>query len=85
MFFIQFYLGDIRVCNYCHKIVQAYLNDDFEKNIEALSEDMKACEPGYPYEFGGSSSSINSSSKSSFHLDDHGFSRIKVCYLMVCY
>lgn len=58
--------GDIRVCNYCNKIVQAYLNDDLEKSIEALSEDF---DPTYRYDFGGSSGSL-SSVKSGLPFED---------------
>ncbi|XP_066922727.1 1-phosphatidylinositol 3-phosphate 5-kinase-like isoform X3 [Clytia hemisphaerica] len=63
--------GDIRVCNYCQKIVQAYLNDDLENSIEALNEDIKAVEQGYRYDFNSSSGSLNS--KSGKHMDDSGY------------
>lgn len=66
-------IGDIRVCNYCNKIVQAYLNDDLEKSIEALSEDF---DPTYRYDFGGSSGSL-SSVKSGLPFEDAY--RVKVC------
>lgn len=68
--------GDIRVCNYCCKIVHAYLNDNnLDRSIEALSEDIKACEPGYLHEFTGSSSSTNS--KSGIYLEEPTY-RMKV-------
>ena len=67
--------GDIRVCNYCQKIVQAYLNDDLENSIEALNGDIKAVEQGYRYDFNSSSGSLNS--KSGKHMDDSGY-RMKV-------
>ena len=67
--------GHIRVCNYCYKIVQAYLNDNLEKSIEALSEDIKAYEQNYPYEFTGSSGST--ASKSGKYLDEPSY-RMKV-------
>lgn len=53
--------GEIRVCNYCQKIVQAYLNDDLENSIEALNEDIKAVEQGYRYEINSSSGSLSKS------------------------
>ena len=34
------FLGHIRVCNYCYKIVKAYVEDDIDKSLEALKEDM---------------------------------------------
>jgi len=71
-----FCLGDIRVCNYCHKIVQAYLNDDLENSMEALNEDIKAVEQGYRYD---SSGSLNS--KSGKQIDDSGY-RMKVLLLL---
>ena len=71
------FVGDIRVCNYCHKIVQVYLNDDLDKSIQALSEDMKACETGYQDLYYGSSCSMGAS-KATFNLDDHAFSRVQV-------
>ena len=76
---MQYYcfIGDIRVCNYCHKIVQVYLNDDLEKSIQTLSEDMKACETGYQDLYYGSSGSIGSS-KVTFNLEDHAFGRVQV-------
>ena len=59
--------GEIRVCNYCHKIVQAYLNDDLEKSIKDLNEDMKAmAEPSSNYDIGSNSTNSVLSSKSSF-------------------
>ena len=60
--------GDIRACNYCHKIVKAYVEDDLDKSIEALREDMKKyfddsslSDPRGLHNTGGSTSSSRSS------------------------
>ncbi|XP_065655744.1 1-phosphatidylinositol 3-phosphate 5-kinase isoform X3 [Hydra vulgaris] len=55
--------GDIRVCNYCCNIVQAYLNDEnFDKSIAALGEDWRIGSDHncFLYDYGGSASSVNS-------------------------
>ena len=57
--------------------MQVYLNDDLEKSIQALSEDMKACETGYQDLYYGSSGSMGSS-KATLNLDDHAFGRVQV-------
>ena len=53
-----------------------------EKSIEALSEDIRVCDPNYNYgyEYGGSNSSLNSM-KSNFNIDDP-IIRIKVSFFI---
>ena len=75
--FFSFLPGNIRVCNYCYKIVKAYVEDDLDKSLEALKEDMKICEDemntsGEPLGFYPSGNSLASSrsSVSSFHTRD---------------
>ena len=70
------------MCNYCHKIVHAYLSDDMEKSIQALSEDIRVCDPNYGLVADGtaSSGSVNTSvnKTNNFNTKDDPLKRIKV-------
>eukprot|EP00795_Rhopilema_esculentum_P013781 gene13781-4710_t len=73
--------GNIRVCNYCYKIVKAYVVDDLDKSLEALKADIKVCfdDVNNSEPFGGVGNSLTSSrtSLSSYHTrDDSGIRRM---------
>ena len=74
-------LGNIRVCNYCYKIVKAYVVDDLDKSLEALKADIKICfdDVNNSEPFGGVGNSLTSSrtSLSSYHTrDESGIRRM---------
>lgn len=62
--------GNIRVCNYCFKIVKAYLEDDIDKSLEALKEDIYKYSDDFtnsePFGPGTSSSSTSRASLSNY-------------------
>ena len=66
LIFFFVFIGNIRVCNYCYKIVKAYVEDDIDKSLEALKEDMSKCSDDLSASepFGQVSSSLTASRNS---------------------
>eukprot|EP00794_Sanderia_malayensis_P017724 gene17724-19496_t len=77
------FTGHIRVCNYCYKIVKAYVEDDLDNSLQALKDDIKSCydewnctDPIGLHPSSNSLSSLRSSTANLYSRDESGLLRV---------